>query len=135
MAGQCCDYLNIRDMELRKEQNRWLSSEASPIVRLAVIERRFDMNWSEICATHPDKWLIVDAFDAHTTPDHQRHLEQLTVVEECPDGIAAMKRYRLLHQQYPEKEFYFLHTSRKSLDIQERQWLGIRAANATDTKI
>ena len=32
-----------------------------------------------------------------------------------------MKRYRLLHQQYPEREFYFIHTSRDSLDIQVQQ--------------
>ena len=33
-----------------------------------------------------------------------------------------MKRYRFLHQQYPEREFYFIHTSRDSLDIQVQQW-------------
>ena len=80
------------------------------------------MQWSEICRSHPDKWLIVEALEAHTTPDSRRHLDRLTVVEECPDGKAAMKRYRLLHQQYPEREFYFIHTSRDSLDIKVQQW-------------
>ena len=80
------------------------------------------MQWPEICRSHPDKWLIVEALEAHTTPDSRRHLDRLTVVEECPDGKAAMKRYRLLHQQYPEREFYFIHTSRDSLDIQVQQW-------------
>ena len=93
------------------------------------------MQWSEICRSHPDTWLVVEALDAHTTPDLRRHLDCLTVVEECPDGKAAMKRYRLLHQQYPEREFYFIHSSRDSLDIQVRQWLGIRASYATDTKV
>ena len=79
------------------------------------------MQWPEICRSHPDKWLIVEALEAHTTPDSRRHLDRLTVVEECPDGKAAMKRYRLLHQQYPEREFYFIHTSRDSLDIQVQQ--------------
>ena len=50
-------------------------------------------------------------------------------------GKAAMKRYRLLHQQYPEREFYFIHTSRDALDIQVQQWLGIRAPHATDTNL
>ena len=81
------------------------------------------MQWPEICRSHPDTWLIVEALEAHTTPDSRRRLDRLTVVEECPDGKAAMKRYRLLHQQYPEREFYFIHTSRDSLDIQVQQWL------------
>ena len=80
------------------------------------------MQWPEICRSHPDTWLIVEALEAHTTPDSQRHLDRLTVVEKCPDGKAAMKRYRFLHQQYPEREFYFIHTSRDSLDIQVQQW-------------
>ena len=65
------------------------------------------MHWSEICRNHPNKWLIVEALEAHTTPDHRRQLDLITVVEECADGKAAMKRYRLLHQRYPEREFYF----------------------------
>ena len=69
------------------------------------------MQWPEICRSHPDTWLIVEALEAHTTPDSQRHLDRLTVVEKCPDGKAAMKRYRFLHQQHPEREFYFIHTS------------------------
>jgi hypothetical protein len=47
-------------------------------------------------------------------------------VEVCPDGKAAMQRYRRLHRQYPDRELYFVHTSRPELDIIERQWLGIR---------
>lgn len=90
------------------------------------------MHWSEICKSHPNKWLIVEALEAHTTSDYQRHLNRLTVVEECPDGKTAMKRYQILHQQYPEREFYFFHTSRDSLDVQVRQWLGIRALYATE---
>ena len=91
------------------------------------------MHWSEICRNYPNKWLVVEALEAHTTPDHRRQLDLITVVEECSDGKAAMKRYRLLHQQHPEREFYFLHTSRDSLDIQVRQWLGVRALHATNT--
>ncbi len=40
-----------------------------------------------------------------------------------------MKRYRELHQQYPIREFYFVHTDRSELDIYERQWIGIRRDN------
>ena len=64
--------------------------------------------------------------EAHTTPDTQRHLDQIAVVEICSSGGDAMQRYRRLHQQYPTREFYFVNTGRETLDIRERQWLGIR---------
>ena len=38
------------------------------------------MYWSEICKRHPNKWLVVEALEAHTTSDYQRQLNRLTVV-------------------------------------------------------
>lgn len=87
------------------------------------------MQWSDIRAAYPDQWLIVEALEAFTTPDQQRHLSCLSVVERCSDGGNALSRYRQLHQQYPERELYFVHTSRSELSIIERQWLGIRRLN------
>lgn len=89
------------------------------------------MIWPDIRRAYPDQWLIVEALEAYTTPDRRRRLARLAVVESCPDGSAAMKRYRQLHHQYPWREFYFVHTSREELDIYERQWLGIRLSHAT----
>ncbi len=37
----------------------------------------------------------------------------------------AMQQYQSLHQHYPEREFYFVHTNRAELDIIERQTRGI----------
>ena len=84
------------------------------------------MHWPEIRATYPDQWLIVEALEAHTTPDSHRHLDRLAVVEQCHDGSDAMKSYCSLHRRCPQRELYFVHTSREDLDIEERQWLGIR---------
>jgi hypothetical protein len=50
-------------------------------------------------------------------------------------GNAAMENYRRLHQQYPTREFYFVHTNREELDIRERRWLGIRRNNAVITEV
>ena len=88
------------------------------------------MLWSEIRKRYPNQWLIVEALEAHTTSDNHRLLDRLAVIESCPDGNAAMQRYRQLQRKYPEREFYFLHTSREDLDIQEREWLGIRINHA-----
>jgi len=88
------------------------------------------MVWSEICKSYPDQWLVVEALEAYTTTNNQRQLSKLAVIERCDDGNTAMQRYRKLHQQYPSREFYFVHTSREKLDIRERQWLGIRRNHA-----
>lgn len=88
------------------------------------------MQWPEIRKAYPDQWLIVEALEAHTTPDRQRVPDRLAVVELCPDGSVAFQCYRRLHQQYPQREFYFLHTSRETLDIRESRWVGIRRADA-----
>jgi hypothetical protein len=84
------------------------------------------MLWSEIRTVYPNQWLIVEALEAHTTPDNQRQLDCLGVIETCPNGSSAMQRYRQLHQRFPLREFYFVHTSREELDIREREWLGVR---------
>ncbi len=84
------------------------------------------MHWTEIRASYPDQWLIVEALEAHTSPDRRRHLDRIAVIERCQDGSDAMESYRRLHSCYPQRELYFVHTSREELDIEERRWLGIR---------
>lgn len=84
------------------------------------------MRWSEIRTAYPDQWLVIEALEAHTNADAERLLDRLAVIETCVDGHLAMQRYRQLHQEYPQREFYFVHTSREKLNIRERYWLGIR---------
>jgi hypothetical protein len=88
------------------------------------------MLWSEIRKTYPNQWLVIEALEAHTAPNNQRELDKIAVIETCNNGSAAMKSYRQLHVQHPEREFYFVNTSRKELDIRERQWVGIRRSDA-----
>ena len=92
------------------------------------------MEWSAIREAFPDQWLIVEALAAHTTPDGLRVLERVAVLEQYRDGSEALTRYRRLHQEYPQREFYFVHTSRQELRIHERQWLGVRRDAATVVK-
>jgi hypothetical protein len=89
------------------------------------------MQWAEIREEYPQRWLVVEALEAHTEGE-QRKLDELMVVDTCVDGEAAFQRYRQLHQQHPSREFYYLHTSRETLDIHERHWLGLRRKHAAD---
>ncbi len=88
------------------------------------------MRWTEIRQAFPDRWLIIEALEAHTTSDNRRILDKIAVIEQTLDGSSAMLSYRRLHQQHPDREYYFVHSSREELDIRERQWLGIRRNNA-----
>jgi hypothetical protein len=90
------------------------------------------MRWDQVRADHPDRWLVVEALEAHSD-GHRRVLDRLAVVEVCADGAGAMRRYRALHAQHPERELYFVHTGNAELDIDERRWVGIRLSDAAST--
>ena len=92
------------------------------------------MKWPEIRKAYSGQWLVVEALEAHTTPENRRILDRLAVIETCSDGSEAMKRYRELHKQYPLREFYFVHTDREELEIYEQRWIGIRRGYETATE-
>lgn len=85
------------------------------------------MVWKEIRQHYPQQWLLIEAITAHSK-DNRRILEQLAVVDTFDDSISAMQRYAQLHHDAPQRELYVFHTSRETLDIPERQWLGVRGA-------
>ena len=91
------------------------------------------MQWSQVRKTYPEQWLVIEAIEAHSEKN-RRLLDQIAVVEVCPNGTVAMQRYRHLHQQYPQREFYFAHTGREQLDIRERHWLGVRRGHALNAE-
>ena len=85
------------------------------------------MQWQEIRNLYPGQWLLAEATAAHSEQG-RRVVEQLAVVGMFPDSASALRSYAQLHHEAPERELYVLHTSRETLDIQERHWLGVRAA-------
>ena len=91
------------------------------------------MRWMNVRKTYPNQWHVIEAVKAHSAKT-KRVLDKISVLESCNDGVSAMQQYRKLHKKYPEREFYFVHTSRSRLDIYERQWLGIRRGHATSAQ-
>ena len=83
------------------------------------------MKWQEIRTHYPQQWLLVEAIQARSEAS-KRILEQLAVVDTFSDSVTAMKSYQQLHRQAPERELYVFHTSRETLDVTERTWMGIR---------
>jgi hypothetical protein len=87
------------------------------------------MLWSEIRSAYPDRWLVVEAVEAYTTLDNKRQIKKFAVVEQCNSGREAFISYQRNHKKYPQREYYFLHTSREDLDIREQHRLGIRRSH------
>ena len=87
------------------------------------------MIWSEVRHAYPNRWLIIEAVEAHTAAE-RRILDKIAVMEACDDNAAVMLAYERWHQAYPQREFYFVHTGREELDIRERRRLGIRRSYA-----
>ena len=84
------------------------------------------MQWQEIRNHYPRQWLLIEAIKAHTE-SNKRILDRLSVIGTYPDSGKAMKAYIEMHRESPERELYVLHSSRETLNITERKWLGIRA--------
>ena len=92
--------------------------------------RGSEMRWSDVRVRHPGQWLVIEAMRAHTE-NHRRVFDEIEVVEVCPDGGTAFRRYRDLHRAHPERELCFVHTGSANLEIEERAWIGIRASDAS----
>lgn len=85
------------------------------------------MTWQEIRKQLPNRWLLLEARDAHSESG-KRIVEDFAILEQFDDSPSAMRAYRTAHQVDPHREMYVLHTDRAEPDIQERRWLGIRVA-------
>jgi hypothetical protein len=83
------------------------------------------MQWQEIRERYPERWLLLEALEAHTEAG-QRILDRLAVVDAFDDWKTAFDNYRNLHRQAPLREFYVLHADREQPDIRELHWLGMR---------
>ena len=89
------------------------------------------MQWADLRAAYPDRWLIIEVFAAHTVGG-RRWFDQIGVVEECADGRAAMKRCAVVQRAQPGRDFVFAHTSREELEVYERRWVGVRWGDASE---
>ncbi len=83
------------------------------------------MTWQEIQKHLPHQWLLIEAIKAHSAGG-KRILDDLNVINTYPNSRIALKSYAQFQKEAPNREYVVLHTSRQTLDIKERRWLGIR---------
>jgi hypothetical protein len=55
--------------------------------------------------------------------------------EQCLDDPAVFSKHRELHKNNQSKEYYYLHTSREKLGIEERKWVSIRIDNTNPASL
>jgi hypothetical protein len=84
------------------------------------------MKWQEIRTIYPDTWLLIEAIEAHTTPEKRRIVDRLSVIDQFGDFFDAMDTYKQLHRQKPEREMYVIHTDSEEIHIKEQYWTGVR---------
>ena len=77
------------------------------------------MQWDEVREMHPDRWLVIEALEAHTTETSQRILDRIAVIEECPDSSIAWRRCWKLNRENRSRELYAVSTRTAVLDIEE----------------
>lgn len=77
------------------------------------------MKWETIRQQFPDEWVLVEATKAHSIPG-KRIVEELALLNTFANSCEAMDAYAALHRQNPQRELYYLHTSRERLDIEAR---------------
>ena len=84
------------------------------------------MQWHDIQEHYSDRWLIIEALEAHSADD-KRILDDLAVLDSYSDSTSAMRRCRELHREAPGRELYVFYASRPHLTVTGRAWLGARS--------
>lgn len=92
---------------------------------ILICEGGIQMLWEEVKKAYPDKWVVFEAIEAHSE-NNFRIVDEIAVIDSFDNSMDAFRRHSELHKQKPNRELYFFHTSRKSLDIREKKWAGLR---------
>ena len=83
------------------------------------------MIWQQVRESYPSQRVVLEAVEAHNV-DNKRIFENISVVDAVTDSLSAMKKYKVLHQKYPHREFLFASTVNDKLDVTVDQRVGIR---------
>ncbi len=75
------------------------------------------MTWEQIRQEYPNRWVVIEALDAHTDGG-RRVIDRLVLIAAFGDDwLPAWNRYKLLHGASPQREYFIFHTDREQLDV------------------
>ena len=75
--------------------------------------------WEQVRQQHPNVWVLIEALDAYTDEAHgKRIIPHMRFIQAFgDDSHPALEQYKQLHHAHPEREYFFYHTIRETLDI------------------
>lgn len=83
------------------------------------------MKWSEVRDQYPDQIVLVEALKT-SSQNKMRNIEEMSILSDFRDSIAAWQEYKKIHKENPEKELYIFHTSKRKAEVVEQFFAGIR---------
>lgn len=83
------------------------------------------MQWSEAIKTYPNQWLLFEAIEAYSE-NNKRIVKEISVINVYEEGKEALKEYAEIHKKDKSREMYVYHTKNEKLEIEERNWIGVR---------
>lgn len=76
------------------------------------------MRWEEVQERFPNEWVVLEATKAHSS-EGQRYIEEVVVIDQFDNSIAAMNKYNELHLEEPHRECCFFI-------LPVHHWLGVK---------
>jgi hypothetical protein len=83
------------------------------------------MKWQEVRDKYPDAWVLIEAIQAHNDKD-RRIVDNISVLDKFENALDAVRQYKILHSDYPERDILVVNTENPKLDIKIQHWVGIR---------
>ena len=84
------------------------------------------MKWENVREKYPNTWVLIEALEAESL-NGERIVKKISVLNYFENSEIAMKEYTEEHKKSPEKELYVCHTQNVTLQIKERNWMGVRS--------
>lgn len=83
------------------------------------------MKWTDVRNKYPNKWILIKVIEAKSE-NGLRIVENLEVLNTFERSQDALKEYSIKHKLNKSDEMYVYHSSKDSLKISERVWMGVR---------
>ena len=77
------------------------------------------MKWETAREHFPNQWVIMEATDTHYEPG-RRIIEDMSVIDAEFKEMELMRVYQEWLRKMPDREIFFFHTSRETIDIESK---------------
>ena len=83
------------------------------------------MKWQEVRQQYPETWVIIEALQAHDQKN-KKIIDDMSVLNQFQNIMDAIKQYKSLHKNNPQRDILVANTENQELDIKTQHWFGVR---------